>query len=45
MMITEEDDMMMGDMLTVFSPSGPVSASLTVTTSNTVAVWVSLTQV
>ena len=43
--ITEQQDMVTVPVLTVMSPSGPVSASLTVTTSSTVAVWVSLTQV
>ena len=41
--ITEQQDMVTVPVLTVISPSGPVS--LTVTTSSTVAVWVSLTQV
>ena len=42
--ITEQQDIMVTvPVLTVISPSGPVS--LTVTTSSTVAVWVSLTQV
>ena len=41
--ITEQQDMVTVPVLTVISPSGPVS--LTVITSSTVAVWVSLTQV